>query len=194
MRRILSSIMVIIIATTSLIGCGADSSPKATVKAYFEEVKLGENGDTKKLILSTLEKEVNPNGKDEILEEDSFSVEAEKDMNDILSKIEYKIGEEKIEGDKATVSVSLNNVNFSNLFMQFLNKYMTEVLNIAFEGKEMSEEELTKLSNDLLIELMNDSEQETRTGEISLVKVDGKWQIDNNEALTELMLGKLTVQ
>lgn len=194
MKRILSTIMVAMLAITSLVGCGSSDSPTGIVKAYFEEVKLGENGDTKKLILSTLEKEVNPNGQDEILEEDSFSAEAEKAMNDILSKIEYKIGEEKIDGDKATVSVSLNNVNFSNLFMQFLNKYMTEVLNIAFEGKEMSEEELTKLSNDLLIELMNDSEQETRTGEISLVKVDGKWQIDNNEALTELMLGKLTVQ
>lgn len=194
MRKILSAIIVVMVATTSLIGCGSNNSPKATVKAYFEEIKLGDNGDTKKLILSTLEEEVNPNGKDEILEEDSFSNEAENAMNNVLSKIEYKIGEEQIDGDKATVNVSLNNVNFSNLFMQFLNKYMTEILNTSFEGKEMSDEELTKLSNDILIELMNTSEQETRNGDISLIKVDGEWQIDMNDTLKELMLGKLTIQ
>ncbi|MEG0297749.1 MAG: hypothetical protein RR620_13595 [Clostridium sp.] len=194
MKRILSTMVVVMVAIISLVGCGSSNSPSASVKSYFEEVKLGENGDTKELILTTLEKEVNPNGQDEILEEDSFSEEAEKAMGDMLSKIEYKIGEEKIDGDKATVSVSLNNVNFSNLFMQFLNKYMTEILNIAFEGKEMPEEELTKLSNDLLIELMNSSEQETRTGDISLVKIDDKWQIDDNDSLTELMLGKLNVE
>lgn len=194
MRKILSTIMVVMMITVSLVGCGEADSPKVAIKTYLEEVKQGNNEDIKEMILTTIEEDVNPNGKEKILSEESFSKGVEKAMNDALGKIEYKIDEEKIDGDKATVSVSLNNVNFSNIFMQFFHKYMTEKLNMSFDGQEVSKEDLTKLFEDILVELMNTSEQETRKGDINLIKVDGKWTIDKDESFNELMLGKLIIQ
>ena len=106
-----------------------------------------------------------------------------KPMKLYLSKLDAKVLSENIDKDKATVEVELSGLNFSNIILEIVQESISNV----FSGVEMSDEDM---SNSIL-EKVKSGKVETRTGNITLSKVDKEWKINtDDESFMGLIFGK----
>ena len=111
--------------------------------------------------------------------ENNFNAEAQKLL---FEKLEWKVLEEKEEGDKATVEVEITNKDFKTI----IGNYMQKALKAAFSGQNVNEEEMT---NYLMEELRNEEIQVvTNKNSISLEKTDGKWKIVEEDNFVNAVL------
>ena len=112
--------------------------------------------------------------------------EEDKIMNEILSeyisKLDATVLSEQINEDRCTVEVELKGPNFSVM----MEEIVLEALNSALSGTEIGDEELYIM---LLEKVKNDTSTDSRTGTINLSKVDGVWEIDEDDSLVNLILG-----
>ncbi len=103
----------------------------------------------------------------------------------IFEKLTWKIQSTKQEGDKATVEIEITNKDFKVI----IGNYMQKVIQLAFSGQNVQEEEMT---NYLMEELRNQEVQTiTSNQSISLEKRDGQWQIvtEKSELVNVLLPG-----
>lgn len=175
----LISIMLLFVLVAGVYGCGS-KKPSDVVTTYFEEIKKGTNGEFDKLFTNTLNKsEKTENAYDE----------STKKLITSMNKITYKINSEKVEGDSATVNVTLNGPEFSKVFGEFMKKAMADALSKAFSEDKATEEENNKLYDKMLCECIDNMTYAERTGDIKLTKTNGEWKIDNDDSLGTLLLG-----
>ena len=91
---------------------------------------------------------------------------------------------EKIDNDKATVEVEVSGFNFANIILEIIQ----ENIENAFSGVQISEDDI---SNSIL-EKVKTGKVETRTGTITLSKVDKEWKINtDDESFMGLIFGKV---
>lgn len=84
---------------------------------------------------------------------------------------------------EAESEVEVSGLNFSNIIMEVLQESLAN----AFGGSEITDD---YMSNSVL-EKVNSGKEETRTGTISLSKVDKEWKINTeDESFMGLILGK----
>lgn len=175
----LTAIMLLLFLVVGVYGCGA-KKPSDVVTTYFEEIKKGNSGEFDKLLNKTLDKsEEKENAYDESI----------KKLMSSMSKVTYKINSEKIEGDSATVNVTLNGPEFSKVIGEFMKKAMADALSKAFSEDKTSEEENAKLYDKILSECIDNMTYAERTGDIKLTKTDGEWMINSEDSLGTLLLG-----
>ncbi|HSQ87236.1 DUF5105 domain-containing protein, partial [Romboutsia sp.] len=172
------SIMLLLTLVVGVSGCSTQS-PSDTVKIYFEEVKKGENGDFSKLLNENLNESEN---------KEDFSDEASKKLMDSMKKLTYTINSEKIDGDSATVNVKVNGPDMATVVAKYMQEAVTMAFSQAFSGNQPTEEESEKLYNSILLKYLEDINYTDRTEDISLTKKDGQWQINDDDALSKLIL------
>lgn len=177
----LTAIMLLLFLVAGIYGCGA-KKPSVVTTTYLEEIKKGTSGDFEKLLNKTLNKTDDEN-KDQAYDEST------KKLINSMNKITYKINSEKIDGDSATVNVTLNGPDMSKVMKDFVNKAMDNALSQAFAQTQTSEEENKKLYDDMLSECLDNITYTERTGDIKLTKTDGQWKINTDDSLSKLLLG-----
>lgn len=171
--------LMIVLSMAVVTGCGA-KSPTEVVNHYFSEIKKGENADLANYLLENVELQNKEDDKDKDEESDPKMEEA---MKIYLSKLDSKVLSEKIDGDEATVEVEVTGLNFSNIILEILQESLANV----FTGNEMTDEDM---SNSVL-EKVKSGKVDTRTGTISLSKVDKEWKINtDDESFMGLIFGK----
>lgn len=151
------------------------SSPKENLNEVLTALKTGDykNAESYKELISS----------SGILEENDFNQEAQKLFFD---KLEWNMKDEKIEGDKATIELEIKNKDFKTI----IKNYMQKAIKIAFSGQEVSEEQMT---NYLLEELRNEEiELVTVNQTVTMNKKDGKWEVEDAEALVYAILPGLS--
>ena len=190
MKKGLSLFLLGVFTVGLFVGCGSANSPKATLKAYFEEVKKGSNDELNDILVSTLEEDLGNENQDNPDEITELTNQLQEKMPSMLGEITYKISNESINGDIATVDVSINNYNYSDIFIGFLYNYMSEVLNQSFGQAEASEEELEKLVAEVFTKELDSAKQETRSGKITLKKNNDTWEIQQDDEFIKLMIGE----
>lgn len=118
--------------------------------------------------------------------EDGFGEEASKALIDKVLEFDYKLGEEKIDGDSATVELTITTYPFGDIFTQVVG----QVLTTALSDPNMTEEQVTKLLDDSLLDAMN-AAQKTYAKSISakLKKENGKWVVQEDETLSNALTG-----
>lgn len=159
--------IIAIVAIIVAMVLGGGDSPKKALENRLKEVKKGDYAQ--EMILGSLQ------------EGNDFNAETQKLL---FEKLEWKILEEKIEGEEATVEVEITNKDFKTI----ISNYTQKVLKIALSGQGIAEEEMT---NYLIEELEND-EIETTTSKQSIVlrKQEGKWELaDANEFANVVLPG-----
>lgn len=111
--------------------------------------------------------------------EQNFNEEAQKLL---FNKLEWKIQNEKEEGDTATVEVEITNKDFKTI----INNYMQKAIKTAFSGQNVSEEEMTNY----LIEELNKEDIQTVTSNqtITLEKREGKWEPTQDNDFVDILL------
>lgn len=151
---IVAVVLVVMIACVLLM----KDSPKKVVENTLKDIKTGSYTQE---ILSDL-----------VQGEDTLNTEAQKLL---FEKLEWKVLNEKEEGDNATVEVEITNKDFKTI----MGNYMQKALKAAFSGQNVSEDDMT---NYLMEELRSEEIQTVTVNQtISLEKRDGKWEITDEE-------------
>ena len=177
-------ILFILAIITMFMGCS--NNAENVVNDYFKKVQ---NGEVKfeDLIEQPMEDKVIDK-----IESDKFSKQyidkmySEFDNN--IKNVKYKINSHNINGDEATVNVTVIGDNLSNNFKQVLTQTVKYVVQQAYLDNKMSQEEVNKYMSNLISEIGQATSSE-RTSDITLEKVNGKWQVKNDSSLTELITG-----
>lgn len=160
--------------TLLLVGCGdISNTPTKQVEGFFNHYQ-------------TLDKNVLDDLDKVISKEDSFSQGNSEEYREIIKKqykdLIYKIKEEKVNADVATVTVEITVTDFSRILAEasdYKNNHQDEFIGPTGEYQET-------LYSDYVISKMKDAKERVKyTLDIKLSKIDEKWQIDNIDDDTE---------
>lgn len=128
--------------------------------------------------------------------------EFEEIVNDLLAKIfsgvDFEVGDSEVDGDKATVAITMTYPDFDSIDIESLLTEDLMMQAVAATGyttdelSEMSEEEgmeimpdlmkaMFELMGDAIVDSMNKADVLVVDGELELEYVDGEWIITNME-------------
>ena len=189
-RKVFVSILCIVCFIVA--ACSSTKKPAVVADEFitamksqdFEKVKsLSAQGDVQDEVSDTIEDILSDTGADDS-EDPSTQLFMEK-----LFDFDYTIGEEKIDGDNATVEVSFKTYDFYAMLGSYLEKAFSKVLELAFSGS--SEEEISGLGAQLLEEELGALTEKNReaAATLNLVKTDGEWKVTNMDENTEFLDG-----
>ena len=118
--------------------------------------------------------------------DDSLGEEAGQAFIDKMLDFDYKLGEESVDGDTATVETTITTYPFGDIFSQVLTDYITE----AFSNLDMTEEEGQQLMASLMTEALDKAEKSYETTvTVNLAKEDGQWVVQEDDALANALTG-----
>lgn len=182
--RKLTTILLAVILCLSIVACGVDPTPTDVVNSYMDALKKNDTATISELYSGDTELSnfFNSTGVDtESLSEEFMSTIKEK-----LLAFEYTLSNEKIDGDKATVDVSVKTYNFKVAFTNAVSDYFQKALSMIFS--DVSDEEMNKLMENTLSEHLNDATFDyEKTAQINLTKTEDGWKIDDFEDNTEII-------
>jgi len=172
------AIGLILALTLALTGCGK-SNPEAAIDKFFSAVKAYDS-EAMSEALAPSETD-NLGSASEYLKESTDPVAAP--FMDYLkgnaAKITYEVTESKIDGDMATVTVKCKYVDGSQIFAKLIQELFAKLVTAEFSVKELTKEEITQLSVDLLNQNLATATETfiEKTFDISCVNVDGTWYV-----------------
>lgn len=188
-KKVIAVSVAVLTAGVMLYGCaGETSSPKTVVNDYFKGISKGDDKNVTEL-LSEAPVDFNQGL---VKSSDENIKKAQKIIVDNFKKITWTTGEEKIEGDKATVDVKVKGPNMMKALESYISKALEEGLKAAFSGEELTTEKTEEMVNKMLVEAMEKMETDEREGKISLVKKEGQWKIEQNSELIKVIWGEMT--
>lgn len=182
------SVMVVMVMVAVLSACGG-SSPTSEVEKYLGDLVKGKKDEINNMVTDSINKSIfgtTEKPSEEI--QGGMTEDTQELINDIVKKMEYSVNKEEIEGEKARVNVTVKGGNISKVFMGYLG----DLLTLAYTSDVLSttpQEEYFLLANSIFYEKLQGIEYEERTLDINLVKNENKWEIEDDAALYELLLG-----
>ena len=191
-RRSMCLITAFIIFSVIMTACGRKSATPTEVTQQFLEAVKAKDSDTIKNVYAKEEFDLtgdsmipgddtdkdSEEGTSEEAAEDSLSKENKQLMEEKLLDFDYVVENEKIEGDKATVDVTITTYKFADAYTGFFTEYMKEAFSMAFSGA--SEKEIDEKMNAVFkdeIEKLTKKESRKK-GTLSLSKKEDQWVID----------------
>lgn len=166
MKKVL--VLLLTFCLVMLTACGAPS-PTDVLKADLENAKsspeeiMGEIG------------------------EDGFGEEAMEQLIKKVLEFDYELGEEKIDGETATVETTITTYPFGQMFTNVVTNFITQAISSA---GETSDEDMAKLMDDLLIEELEKAEKTyKKTVSIELALEDGNWVVQETEEMSDALTG-----
>ena len=186
MKKFLTSFLVIVL-TFSLVGCGGPS-PSETVTNYLTAVKAKDEATIASLYLGEIDDtEFTPN------EDESFGDEVDSMLQEKMSQFEFTIGEETIDGDKATVEVTIKTYDLGSVALTALSEYASQVLALAFT--DANEAAIEKVLVSIMKEKLQDASLTyEKTEFFNLTKTEEGWKIEafkEDSAFIDAMTGGL---
>lgn len=187
------SILMIVIMTFILGGCGV-TTPRSVVEEYFESLVAGKEDEINNMVTDALNKSIfgdTSTTSEEV--QGGMTEETKEILNEIVSKMKYKVNSEKVESNSAKVNVTVTGGNISKAFMGYLGDLMT----LAYTSTVLNstpKEEYNILVNSILWEKFNTIEYDERTFDINLKKDGDKWNIETDATFYELLLGSSAKQ
>lgn len=176
MKKKLLAIITLAVMTFSLCSCSSSPTPTETVDAFLTAIKTQDSEGMKA---------VYPDGD---LNEMYDAAEFEEGIDELgplllekLLAFDYEITEEKIDGEKATVTVDITTYALGTAFTDFMSEYMTQAFALAFS--DASDEEIEALATTLFENEINKLTEKnyTDTVDIALSQTDDGWVIDEIE-------------
>ena len=161
----MKKILLIITISLLLTGCmGLNNTPVAKVEELFNKYQ-------------TLDESV-INDLNKSLEDTNYTEEEKERYKEIMKEqyktLTYKIKDDTINGDDATVEVSIMVKDFYNTLKE-ANTYFANNTDEFRDGNSY-----TRKYNDYKLNKLKDTKEKvTYTMNINLIKKDGEWQIDN---------------
>ena len=204
-KTALAIFSLMMVLSIGLLGCSSPS-PSEVVGLALDAVKAGDQTALSKYYETS---DLNPDETNPFnLTSPDGEGESQADLNEnaadaitqyceLLYDFDYVIGEEKIDGDKATVSVSLTTHDMAAVLRDALQQFFVDGMKLALSqsltgGAQPSEDEMS----DLLASILKDKIEENRDSTISsdvvfhLTKSEGAWKIDTlDDSTRNALLG-----
>lgn len=174
------SILLVGILLAILVGCSSNT-PTKTVESFLNEIQKG-NFKSDMLLTEDAQSKVEET-------QAIFSTDTQKKFMETMSKLTYKVDSEKIDGDTATVIVTVNSMDLAEVYKNVMKDAVDYLFSTSLGGEPMSEEEENAYFDKLLNQNLDDTIYNEKTGELTLQKVDGKWKIEEDNVLIALVLG-----
>lgn len=166
MKKALCALMILFVLTGCDIGNKLDNTPTKRVETFLNKYQI-------------LDDDVLDNLNSVIAEESLFNNDQRDKYRDIIKtnyqKMSYKVKEEEINGDEATVTVEIEVIDYSKILSDAEN-YRTEHPQEFLENNEYSESKYIDYSLDKLKEA---KEKVKYTLDLTLTKVDEEWMLDD---------------
>lgn len=109
----------------------------------------------------------------------------------LLTKMTFELGEERINGDKATVSAKITSLDLGRIMTNSMKDLFSMALAQSLANDPPSEQQNQAMAQRILINAMNDSNAPKTTSDvkINLVKTKDGWKIasDNKDLFSALM-------
>ncbi len=174
MKKKLSLLLVLVLCFT-LFSCVKQPTPTDVANSYLSAIKSNDTEQLTKLYAGDISTVSFQAACDDM--SDSFSKELAKNVTTKFTSFEYKISNEIIKDDKATVDVTIKTYNLGDAFKSAISEYITEGISLAISGT--SEEEINKLLEDKLSKKINEATFDYEsTVPLSLTKTKEGWIID----------------
>lgn len=161
------SILLLALCLIFMTACGT-ASPTDALKADLENAK---------------------SSPDEIigqLGEDGFGEEATQALVDKVLEFDYQLGEEKIDGDKATVETTITTYPFGEIFTSIVGDFVTQ----AFANPDMTDDDASALLDQLLMDALDKADKTySKTITIELAQEDGKWVVQESDEMSNALTG-----
>lgn len=180
MRKFVSVILAISLLAVMMAGCGSEKSPTDAVKEKIESYKT----NAESLLYG---------------EDDSDDIglgeDVEKKIVDLIMGFEYTVDNEVIDGDKATVDVTVKTCEIGDMFKTAMGNYITQAFGLALGGA--SDEELEEKALEAFttaIDEMSSKKTFEKTVTVNLTHGDDGWEVedlDENEEFLNAATGGL---
>lgn len=163
----LSKLLLSLVLVVTLTGCGnMDNTPTKKVEAFFDKYQTLDSNVLNDLDLT-------------IADDTSIDEASRSEYRDFMKKhyqdLEYKIKDEKIDGDKATVTTEVTVRDYSKVLGDADTYKETNAKEFNDETGNYSAGLFSKYR---LTKLKDVTEKKTYTLEITLTKKDGEWIMD----------------
>lgn len=161
------SILLLALCLIFMTACGT-ASPTDALKADLENAK---------------------SSPDEIigqLGEDGFGEEATQALVNKVLEFDYQLGEEKIDGDKATVETTITTYPFGEIFTGIVADFITQ----AFANPDMTDDDASALLDQLLMDALDKADKTySKTITIELSQEDGEWVVQESDEMSNALTG-----
>lgn len=174
------ALLLIAIISTTIIGCSGNT-PTKVVEKFFGEIQKS-NLQTDLLLTENAQSKIEET-------EGEFTQDTQKKLQDVMAKLTFKVNSEKIEGETATVNVTVNSMDLAEVYKNVMKDAVEYIFSTSLGGEEMSEEEEKAYFDKLFNQNLDKTIYNEKTGDISLEKIDGKWKIAEDNVLIALVLG-----
>ena len=177
----IATILAIMLVIFFLGGCSSTPTPTQTADTFLQAIKA-QDGEALAGVYANKELDLldaaAESEEDEEAEDTGLTQVYEEQMVPKMLDFDYELSNEQIDGDKATVDVTVTTYSIGDAFTAFFSDYISQAFMLAFS--DTSEEEMDALATTLLSgKLANLTEKNyEKTATLSLTKVDDKWVVD----------------
>lgn len=193
MKRVVSFALALLLAL-SLTGCSG-SKPDTVVKTFCGALQSFDFEKAAACMANGSEALEDPYD-DPKMEEDLSNEQVMTYLKECASKMTYKIGEVKVDGENASVSVSFTYVDASPVITSALGEYITQAFALAFSGAD--DAQMEELFSNIFMEKTESVEAGTAAADVTFncVKEDGDWKItaftdEAEEVLTNILTSNI---
>lgn len=127
--------------------------------------------------------------------EDTFSKELTKDLEEKFLAFTYKLENEKIDGDKATVDATVTTYPFGEIFTKVFSEFLAEALSLAFSSSgEPDDAAMNAKMEEITSKNLKEAKADyVKTVTVHLTKTDKGWIVDEegNDDLFDALTGGL---
>ena len=161
----------------AMTACGKNSTPSESVESELKAVQNESISDLEKTMPNTMDSSYSDDWK-------SFLKK--------IQKFDYKIKDEKIKGNKATVTVTIKTYDFGNAYQETYNQIVQD----AQSGTITSSTDVTKYVYDLMFKNLLAVDKKTYSKDVVInckKNDDGEWETDvqSNEQFLNAIMGGL---
>ena len=173
MKRVICTVVALVMVLALAACGGGGNGPDATVKKFSEAMKTFDINKMKECLADA-------SGMDDL---DMDLEGSEKALLDLMkewsSKLKYKIGEVKTDGDKATVKADYTYTDASEVITAAFKEYISKAMAAAFSGQEVTEEAMTKLLFDCIEEAKKTAQTKEANQSVTfqMIKDGETWKI-----------------
>ncbi|MBQ5952151.1 MAG: hypothetical protein IJL66_08395 [Lachnospiraceae bacterium] len=196
MKKILALLLALTMVL-SLAACGGGSKtptkPNEVAAALLEAIKK-QDTETAKKYYAGEDLDFSLDGEDLGVEDKEVTEKLVKKLMDF----DYKLGDAKVDGDKATIATEFKTYDIGPAMAEFVSDLFSQALAMAFSGEEDSEAKIDELSKELtkkLVEKVDGLKEKsvTTNADMTLTKnSEGKWIVDEfSKEFGNAMLGDL---
>lgn len=177
-----TSFLLIIISLFFLMGCTNKNTPSNAVTNYFHVMKSGAKSNITTSIFNS------------IYGEGSNSMDLDPEMTStityLISRLEVTVLYETVTGDKAEVYLNVKGVDFDTVLLNFANSFPKEVTSKMLTNPNLTQDELTDIGKDILIDEIMNAPIEERQSQVNLTKNGRDWIVNvDDDAFIETILG-----